>query len=216
MSAIKAVFFDIDGTLYPIKGLNRQFARLYFFHPIRTVLFFKARKAVREVLKSTGDGSTTRDVFLHRQAQSVGKNGTYFNPIYQDIVKKRKIAPYKGLVQLLENLKNHNYMLGVLSDFPVENKLKELGLDGYFTYCLSSEDCGYLKPDKRAFDYILRVCGYKCNEVLYIGDSLTKDYNGALNAGMSAVLVDGSSDKGFPVKDVYGILDISPTGTNDL
>ena len=212
---IKAVFFDIDGTLYPIKGLNRQFTRLYLFHPIKTVFFFKARKAVREALKNTSDTSTSREVFLLRQAESVFKDKDYFNKIYSDIVKKRKIAPFKGLESLLKELKSRNYVLGVMSDFPVENKLKELGLEKYFTYCLSSEDTGYLKPDVRAFDYILRVCGYKSNEILYIGDSRVKDYNGAMNAGMHAVLVDGSSNKRFPVKDVYSVLNISPVCTDN-
>ena len=212
---IKAVFFDIDGTLYPIKGLNRQFMRLYLLHPIKTVCFFKARKAVREALKNTSDTSTSREVFLLRQAESVFKGKDYFNKIYSDIVKKRKIAPFKDLESLLKELKSRNYVLGVMSDFPVENKLKELGLEKYFTYCLSSEDTGYLKPDVRAFDYILRVCGYKSNEILYIGDSRVKDYNGAMNAGMHAVLVDGSSNKGFPVKDIYSVLNISPVCTDN-
>lgn len=216
MNKIKTIFFDIDGTLYPIKGLNRQFVKLYVSHPIKAFLFFKARKRVRAFLLETNDASTNREVFLSRQAATVGKDKSYFDGVYSVLVKNRRIVPYEGLKELLIDLRSRGYILGTLSDFPVENKLKELGLDEFFQYKLSSEDCGYLKPDKRAFDYIERGTGISKTEILYIGDSITKDYNGSKNTGMSAVLVDGSSDKGFPFKDVYSVLDIPSVSTDDL
>lgn len=188
--AFKAVFFDIDGTLYPIKHLNKQFRKLYLRHPFRTINFFKARKRVRgEQLKSEKN-IITRDEFIEIQARTVNKDRNYFDPIYKDIRKNRKLPPFDGLKDLLLDLKSKGVMLGVLSDFPVETKLDELDLGVYFELKLSSEDCGFLKPDKRAFDYLLAHTNLKASDCLYVGDSVRKDIDGARNAGLSSLLVD--------------------------
>ncbi|MGI6466165.1 MAG: hypothetical protein ACOXZZ_00970 [Sphaerochaetaceae bacterium] len=40
----------------------------------------------------------------------------------------QKLTPYKDLIKTLELLKSKNLKLAVLSDFPIENKLKAMGM----------------------------------------------------------------------------------------
>ncbi len=51
------------------------------------------------------------------------------------------------------------------------------------TYQISQE-VGYTKPDPRIFDLALKETGISKEKTLYIGDSLSSDYQGALNAGI--------------------------------
>ena len=51
------------------------------------------------------------------------------------------------------------------------------------TYQISQE-VGYTKPDPRIFDRALKETGISKEKTLYIGDSLSSDYQGALNAGI--------------------------------
>lgn len=186
---IKAVAFDIDGTLYNIKHLNKQFTKAFLRHPFRTRLFFVARKNVRKLLENRNENILSRDVFLHLQTESVGKKDGYFDVVYKILRKNRKLPPFKEVDTFLSLLHSKGIICATLSDFPLETKLDELGLKNYFDITLSAEDCGFLKPNKKAFDYLLNALKVEPSECLYIGDSLTKDKNGAINSGMKALLL---------------------------
>jgi len=78
------------------------------------------------------------------------------------------------------------------SDFPVAQKLKTLGIADLVDVALSSDDSCYLKPSAKAFSYVLDHVDASPNEVLYVGDSYTKDCQGAKRAGMHSALITSS------------------------
>ena len=53
-----------------------------------------------------------------------------------------------------------------------------------------SSAVGFRKPAKEFFDEVVRVAGCEANEVLFVGDDLQNDYEGARAAGLEAVLFD--------------------------
>lgn len=59
------------------------------------------------------------------------------------------------------------------------SKIKECVKDVFI-----SEDIGYSKPSEKYFEYCLNSAGLSKNEVLIIGDSLTSDMAGGVNAGI--------------------------------
>ncbi len=63
------------------------------------------------------------------------------------------------------------------------NRLQKAGVLQYFDRLFVSQTIGYEKPDIRFFGHCLRETGYAPHEVLMIGDSVTADIKGALNAG---------------------------------
>ncbi len=66
-----------------------------------------------------------------------------------------------------------------------DKKLRLSGLDKVFDAIFISEDVGVEKPKKEYFDYVFEKLGIKNKkEVLIIGDSLTSDMQGGLNAGI--------------------------------
>lgn len=78
-------------------------------------------------------------------------------------------------------------------------KFKRLGLDRWFKSMLVSEACGSTKPDSAIFLTACRRLDVAPEHCLMVGDSLERDVEGALNAGLKVVWLDRSG-KGPSVK----------------
>jgi putative hydrolase of the HAD superfamily len=79
--------------------------------------------------------------------------------------------------------------LGLLSDFPAEEKLKNLGIPGLWDTVLCSEVIGELKPDPLPFGELARRMGFPPEKILYVGNSFPYDVAGAKRAGMGAAWI---------------------------
>jgi putative hydrolase of the HAD superfamily len=83
--------------------------------------------------------------------------------------------------------------VGLISDIDapmLEDHLESLGLRSAFDSVTCSEAARALKPDPRVFRFALRHAGCEAREAVMVGDSLERDVDGALAAGMHAVLID--------------------------
>ncbi len=60
-------------------------------------------------------------------------------------------------------------------------------IENYFKEIVNSESCGFLKPDKKIFDYTLQKINAQCSDCLMIGDDLDADVIGARNAGIDHI-----------------------------
>lgn len=207
----KAVCFDIDGTLYPAKVMNRRLLALGLRHPVFSLKYNRMRRLYRSVQDGFASDPLLRDKpLMVREAFVMQKNlGMYRN---RDIgfVEERleswiygpmerlyaRTVPYDGVVQTFKAIKDKGLLVGVFSDFPLFGKLESMGLSQYVDHASSSEDVGYLKPSVHCFEHLLYNMNLKPCDVLYVGDSYAKDVVGARNAGLDAVLVNakGSSD----------------------
>jgi len=83
----------------------------------------------------------------------------------------------------VSELREKGYKLGVMSDFPVQNKLKFLGLEDW-DCSFTSESTGYLKPHPEPFFELARQMKLDPQEILYVGNSYSKDVVGAAEVGM--------------------------------
>jgi putative hydrolase of the HAD superfamily len=82
------------------------------------------------------------------------------------------------------------YKLHILSNGFREiqfTKMKASGLSGYFDKVITSESCGYLKPDKRIFHYAVSCVNARKKEVLMVGDDPQADIIGAADYGIDHV-----------------------------
>lgn len=95
----------------------------------------------------------------------------------------------QGAKELVEKLKNEGYDLYIVTN-GIENtqrrRLTKAGILPYFTEVFVSEAIGHQKPKKEYFDYVLSHIKEKdIGRVLLIGDSLTSDIKGAVDAGIT-------------------------------
>ena len=107
----------------------------------------------------------------------------------------------------LESLRGH-YRLSVISNAngTVREKLRRMGLLGFFETVLDSHEEGIEKPDPRIFHAALERTGAKVGQSLYIGDMYHIDVAGARAAGMDVVLLDpGNLHHDKPVRRIPGL-----------
>jgi REG-2-like HAD superfamily hydrolase len=93
--------------------------------------------------------------------------------------------------------------IGVISNFDdrLVAILKELGLLEYFDFVLTSHEAKSEKPSRDIFDQALKHANLPntaCSSAYHIGNSLTSDVSGAINAGWHALHYKEFFDEGFP------------------
>jgi putative hydrolase of the HAD superfamily len=80
-------------------------------------------------------------------------------------------------------------------------KLAASGLSGHFEAVVVSADLGVAKPDPSVFEHALSELGTRKNLAVMVGDSIPKDVDGALAAGISAVWVNRSRSSTAGARD---------------
>ena len=193
---IKAVFFDIDDTLYDTSG----FARLARKAAINVMIDAglplssdEAYKLLKEIIKEKGSNYDkhfnilTKRVFGEEKPLLIALGMiTYHN------VKFALLRLFPKTPSTLIYLKSKGYHLGVISDgitIKQWEKLIRLGLHHFFDEVVTSEEAGVEKPDEKIFRLALDRMGCQPTKSIMIGNKFNKDIIGAINIGMSAILV---------------------------
>jgi len=107
-----------------------------------------------------------------------------------------------GTVDMLNELKGF-YRLGLLSNFthaPAGRGLiTQLGLAPFFQVLLISGELGYRKPHAMVFQQLVKNVGVDRSRLLYVGDNIEADINGALLAGIRPVWFTWALDHKVPM-----------------
>ena len=202
MQGIKVVAFDIDGTLYS----NTRFYLKIAFYFLKNIKFFLHFNRVRKILHRTAPLAD----FYEYQARLFAEEVKI--PVAEAKEKIQKIA-YDGLVpyfkklriypyveETFSDLKAAGYRLAILSDFPPEQKGDIWGLSKYCDLIIGSEASGALKPSKYPFGTLSLKLEVKPEEILYVGNSIRCDVEGAKNAGMKAAYIMSGFRRIFGIK----------------
>jgi putative hydrolase of the HAD superfamily len=87
-------------------------------------------------------------------------------------------------------------------DHSLHERLEETGLAPLVDGAVASAELGHAKPERAIFEHALALCGAAPEAALHAGDSPREDVEGALAAGLRAVLVargERPVDAGVPV-----------------
>ena len=203
---IRAVGFDIDGTLYPANALFMRMAT----EVARSPRLFLAFNATRRDLRRLDAGAVFRSAppssveafHRHQAALVAARLGRDPAPVYEAIERiyyRRseerfsRIMTFPRVTETLDALRAAGLRLGALSDFPCERKLELLGLAGRFDAAITSESTGLVKPDRASFDLLAARLGVPNAEMLYVGNSEAYDVRGAAAAGMRTAFISRSA-----------------------
>lgn len=210
-NGIRAVFFDLDGTL----RFNRPSGREYFMDYAATlgVPTSRDQRALvwrwehyyfansSDLKKDNAEYPDTRDFWLNygrRQLIAMGcttEQAAQLAPaIHQHMNDNYKPENWvdPSTRQILSDLKSAGYFLGVISnrDKPFGDELKTLGLEEFFGLAISSHEANAKKPEAAIFHYSLDKAGASPSETMYVGDNYFADVLGARRAGIHPVLLD--------------------------
>jgi len=186
---ISAILFDLDNTLI-------DFLRMKV----------KAIGAAAEALKKEGIETSTKEL-----TDFYFKNGIESNTAFTNFLKtkgkytKRTLAaaveaylkekenflePYPEVIPTLTELKKR-YRLGIVTDAPEQKalyRLSKMGITGFFELIVTFEDSGARKPSPLPFAKAIELLKLPPSEILFVGDSPSRDIKGAREVGMRTAL----------------------------
>jgi putative hydrolase of the HAD superfamily len=188
---IRAVLFDLDGTLYDRDEVVVRVAHEQFETFRSRLPGIDRERFVDRTLALDDHGYAGRfDVYgtLLSDVPVDVHLATDLEAHFWDCYCRHCVRP-DDAVNTLEALRAAGKTLAVVTNGPVEwqsRKLRTLGLAGYFDHVLISEAEGISKPDARIFERALARCGVAPHEAMFVGDHPEIDISGARAAGMRA------------------------------
>lgn len=209
--SVKAVLFDLDGTLYDPKPLRfRMLAALLGraargplsgFKILRTLRIFRR---MREDLRALGDSAPSLDqVQYDEPARILGYSTDFVRATVRHWMFLKPLPlvganGWPGLRATLLALRDRGLVLGVFSDYPPLEKLQALGVEDLFEVALAATDKGVnaFKPHPAGFIAGAAALGLEPHEVLYVGDRLDVDGRGAEAAGMPCLILRRGAEVG--------------------
>lgn len=184
--AIRGVAFDVDGTLYPNRAMYLLSVPLVLFR-------FRLLRAFRDVRLALREKGAVPD-YYQAQAEMLGEALGITPEKARETIKRRIYRTWENILYLvplrpgvrraIEELREAGLKVGVSSDFPLERKLRILGLDGRWDAIVPTEATGALKPNPEPFLALSAALGLPPEEILYVGNNYAYDIVGAAGVGM--------------------------------
>jgi putative hydrolase of the HAD superfamily len=108
--------------------------------------------------------------------------------LYADI----RFVLYDDALPALKSLKEKGLILGIISnvDSDMRPVCRELGLDPYLDFIVTSAEAGADKPQPEIFVEALNRARVEASEAVHVGDQVNIDAVGAKNAGIKALVLD--------------------------
>lgn len=183
---LKAVAFDLDGTLYPNSVLYLRVIPLFLRHPRIFRRFGWVRRKIRKIRPIDDFYALQADLFAKVMGIDVQSSKKMIEeiiyPTWESILGEADLFP--GVRDVFAELDAMGLKRGVLSDFPVQRKLELLHITEKWDYAYSSEQVGYLKPNPEPFYHLSEALSLEPAEILYVGNHFEYDMVGASQTGM--------------------------------
>ncbi len=200
---IDAVAFDLDGTLYP----NIEFYSRLIPFVLKEHKLLMAMGKARDVLRAEEHKGHFYDHQARIMAEILKDDPASIKDKTEKLIYRgwepifKKVRLYSYVHETLKGCKDAGLKIGLLSDFPLEQKIDYLGLDGYWDVVLCSEEVNHLKPDPAPFLRLSELFSVPPQRILYVGNSVSYDIMGAKGVGMKTALVKSVYKKMFSGKD---------------
>jgi putative hydrolase of the HAD superfamily len=198
---IRAVFFDLDGTLFDRVSIRHRYCLdLIHRHPE----VFPTRQGIADLLDLTGrtdNLESDRRTFGRRIADRFPGLGMTGAEIANDHATRiaEFVEPDPRIIRLIAALSKH-HRLAIVSNGSgrvQRTKLARLGLGAATPQAFISGEVGAAKPDPALFETALARTDCKASETLFVGDHPEKDIAGAARVGMTTCWVSGG--RSYPV-----------------
>tara|TARA_Y200000002_G_scaffold295699_1_gene250204 strand:- start:7868 stop:8566 length:699 start_codon:yes stop_codon:yes gene_type:complete len=191
-SKIKAIFFDLDDTLYDrsqyeLEAYNYIDQSLYNKYGINKKKIYKNLIKIKDIYEYNYRNlfaSTSNLVCIPEKNK---KNFVKDCLKYYRKFKPSRLKLYPGTISVLNKLKKSNYFVGIITNGNVNKqriKIKTLRLKKYIRFIIYARNFGKKneKPSSYSFKYVLKKLKIKSEEMIYIGDNPKIDYTASVRA----------------------------------
>ena len=197
-TSIKAVIFDVDGTLYHQKPVRIHIAcrlLVYFlihpleikdllgiwhFRKLRETESFRTRSFEEQVQGAAQRAGISDEARLNKAIQKW---------MFQEPLSLIQKNGNQAVLTLLKQLQSEGKRILIYSDYAPEEKLSALGVVPDAVYYPGHNGIEELKPSGKSVQRILKDQFLSASDAVYLGDRAEKDGESARAAGMCFVLV---------------------------
>lgn len=210
---LRAVIFDIDGTLYDYDAAHaRAFAALtayacdaFGLAPERfEALHHEADLLLKQRVGGPCAAVHNRLIRYQLMLERIGQP-IRFAPVLDRLYWDTLLLwmkPSPGLHHAFNSIQSRGLTLGIGTNMTADRqyaKLERLGVLHQVDFMVTSEEAGAEKPDRRLFDLCAEKAKCPPAECAFVGDSLKGDALGAKAAGMRPIwLHRGAAEWDFP------------------
>lgn len=216
------LYFDLDNTLLDFSAAQAkaisELLRLYKIEPKpeHITLYSNVNKMFWERYER---GEISRgEIFEGRFIEFAKRIGAKINTAKMSkdyfclLAKGHDVIP--GAVEILEYVKAKGYTVCATTNgvsVTQHKRIRESGILGWFDYVFISENTGHYKPEKEYFDFVIDHTPEKDpGKILIIGDSLTSDIAGGINAGIDTCWLnaEGVAARILPTYEIRNISEL--------
>jgi putative hydrolase of the HAD superfamily len=199
---VRAIVFDVDGTLYRQAPLRRAMAlrllRAAAMHPSTAWETFRALKAYRHAQERLR-GESGADLSTAQIHAACGLSGISPEAMTRHVGRWMDEEPlpllrryiYPGTIELLDQCRAQGLLVAALSDYPADGKLRALGIADRFDVVICAQDAAVnvFKPHPRGLLAAASRLGVPPAACLYVGDRADVDAAAAAAAGMPCAII---------------------------
>ena len=199
---VRAVIFDLDDTLCDYQKARKNAIihvnAILMNNGIDTDIFWDNYHKKEPVLwREFMDGTITKEEYRIRRYKNALPLDSYelaekLNRVFMDEAN-HNIELFEDVIPLLDILNMKGIKQAILTNGPSDgqrDKIKALVLEKYIQNIYISEEIGLSKPNRDAFEYVVKQLHEEPYTVVMVGDSLEEDIKGAEKAGIKAILID--------------------------
>ncbi|HZR24163.1 MAG TPA: HAD family hydrolase [Vicinamibacterales bacterium] len=199
----RAVFFDVDFTLiYPGPTFNGEGHRIFcsrYGIDVDPTKFDEAVATAAPVLDRPEDAPYDPEVFVAyttKILEEMGGTGPHLRACSQEIYEEWAVCHhfqlYDDVTPVLTSLAEAGVRIGLISNTQrcLTTFQNHFELTGLIAATMSSFEHGRMKPHPSIFEAALARVGADAADAVMVGDSVRQDVEGALRAGMRAILLD--------------------------
>jgi len=189
---IKAVIFDLDGTLLNRDESVKKFIDNQYERLNKWVNHIPKEKYITRFIELDHRGYVWKDKVYQQLTEELEITSVTWEDLLQDYISqfKNNCIPFPNLFEMLEELRKNNLNLGIITNgigqFQMDN-IKALGIEKYFQTILVSEWEGLKKPDPNIFLRALKQLDVLPDQSVYVGDHPENDVKAAQNLGIQGI-----------------------------
>lgn len=189
---IKAVLFDLDGTLLNRDESLKRFLSNQYERLKKYVGNVPKVQYIARFIELDERGYVWKDKVYRQLTQEFNISRITWEELLRDYTDNFKFSciPFDHLIQTLEELKRVNVSLGMITNgygqFQMDN-IKALGIEQYFDAILVSEWEGIKKPNPEIFQRALRKLNVSPEQSVFVGDHPENDIKASQNIGMKGI-----------------------------
>lgn len=206
---MKAVLFDLDDTLYAYnpcheEGINQLVSYLTLAWGLKKedvlAKYESSRRIVHDQLKETA-ASHHRLLYMTKLCESIDKNPITYAKYLEEVYWKgyfSRMELNENVIPIFDDLVKRNVKIAIVTDLVAEiqyRKILYLGLEDYINVIVTSEEAGADKPNPAIFNLALNKLNLNSpDNVVFVGDSYSKDIFGANSVGIKAFWISNDTD----------------------